>query len=99
MEGREFDAQVVLSPKSSPRGKLLSQFVCVRITRMDDVDIALFERDWNNTLYFFIMNADEQIYMRYGGRDSKSPDTYLNLESLELAAKKGLELHRQYQQG
>src|SRR6266511_4316512 len=99
MEGREFDAQVVLSPKNSPRGKLLSQYVCVRITRMDDIDIGLFDRDWNNTLYYFIMNADEQIYMRYGGRDSQAPDSYLNLSSLELAAKQGLELHRQYQQG
>lgn len=66
---------------------------------MDDVDIGLFDRDWNTTLYYFIMNADEQIYMRYGGRDAKSPDTYLNLGSLELALEKGLELHRRYQQG
>ena len=66
---------------------------------MDDVDIGLFDRDWNTTLYFFVMNSDEQIYMRYGGRDAKSPDTYLNLSSLELALEKGLELHREYQQG
>ena len=66
---------------------------------MDDVDIGLFDRDWNTTLYFFVMNSDEQIYMRYGGRDAKSPDTYLNLSSLELALEKGLELHRRYQQG
>lgn len=66
---------------------------------MDDVDIGLFDRDWNNTLYYFILNADEQIYMRYGGRDPKSPDTYLNLSSLELALQKGLELHHRYQQG
>jgi hypothetical protein len=46
-----------------------------------------------------MLNADEQIYMRYGGRDSQSPDTYHNLSSLELAAKQGLELHRQYQEG
>jgi hypothetical protein len=89
----------VLSPKDSPRGKLLSQYVCVRITKMDDVDIGLFDRDWNNTLYFFILNEDEQIYMRYGGRDWASPDTYLNLSSLELALQQGLELHRRYQQG
>src|SRR5207247_6149426 len=38
-------------------------------------------------------------YMRYGGRDSQSPDTYLNLSSLELALKQALELHRRYQQG
>lgn len=77
----------------------MNQYVCVRITRMDDVDVALFDRDWNNTLYFFMMNADEQIYMRYGGRDAQSQDTYLNLSSLELALQQGLALHRQYQDG
>jgi serine protease Do len=66
---------------------------------MDDIDVGLFDRDWNNTLYYFIMNADEQIYMRYGGRDSQAPDTYLNLNSLELALEKGLQIHRQYQEG
>src|SRR5262245_31021425 len=99
MAGRAFDAQVVLSPTDSPRGKLLSQYVCARITRMDNIDVGLFDRDWNNTLYFFVMNADEQIYMRYGGRDARSPDSYLNLASLELALAKGLELHRDYQRG
>jgi hypothetical protein len=89
----------VLSPTTSTRGKLLSQYVRARITRMDDVDVALFERDWNNTLYYFILNADEQIYMRYGGRDARGPLSYLDLDSLELALKAGLELHRQYQHG
>ncbi len=99
MEGREFDAQVVLSPKSSPRGKLLSQYVSVRVIRNDDMDIALFERDWNNTIYFFMMNADERIYMRWGGRDARGPYTYLNLDSLENALAQGLELHRLNQAG
>lgn len=73
--------------------------MCARITRMDDIDIGLFDRDWNNTIYYFILNAQEQIYLRYGGRDSRSPDNYLNLSSLELALEKGLDLHRRYQQG
>ncbi len=60
---------------------------------MDNVDIGLFEHDRHNTLYYYILNADEQIYMRYGGRDSAEPDTYLSLESLEIALQKGLELH------
>ncbi len=67
--------------------------MCVRITQMDNVDIALFDRDWNNAIYFFALNADEQVYLRYGGRDSESPDTYLNMDSLEAALRKGLELH------
>jgi len=66
---------------------------------MDEVDIGLFDYDRNNTLYFFILNADEQIYLRYGGRDSQSPDTYLSLDSLERALEKGLDLHRRHQQG
>jgi serine protease Do len=89
----------VLSPKDSALGKQLDQYVCVRITRMDNVDVGLFDRDWNNAIYFFLMNADDQIYMRFGGRDAQSADTYLNLNSLELALKKGLDLHRQYQNG
>ena len=83
----------MLSPKSTLRGKLLSQYVCVRITRMDQVDIGLFEHDRNNPLYYYFLNANEQIYMRYGGRDSEALETYLNLESLEVALAKGLELH------
>src|SRR5438105_4035393 len=77
----------------------MSQYVCVRITRMDTVNVGLFERDWNATIYFFMLNADERIYLRYGGRDSASADTYLDMNSLELALEKGLDLHRQFQQG
>lgn len=89
----------MLSPPDSPLGKQLRNYICVRIIRMDTIDIGLFEHDRNNTLYFYLMNADEQIYMRYGGRDSRSPDSYLNLDSLALAASKGLELHELYKKG
>ena len=66
---------------------------------MDNVDIGLFDYDRYNTLYFFILNGDEQIYTRYGGRDNVSQDSYLSLESLELALRKGLELHEAYKAG
>ena len=89
----------MLSTKDSPLGKVLSQYVCVRITRLDDVDVGLFERDWNNAIYFFALNADEQIYLRYGGRDSNSPDTYLNMESIEHALTDGLAMHRRVMSG
>lgn len=93
MNGRAFDAQVVLSPPDSKLGKLLQQYVCARITTMEGIDIALFDFDRHNALYYFMMNADEQIYMRYGGRDAESASTYLNIRSLELALQQGLELH------
>ena len=66
---------------------------------MDGINIGLFDFDRYNTLYFFALNADEQIYLRYGGRDVQSATTYLNLESLELALEQGLRLHELYQQG
>jgi hypothetical protein len=66
---------------------------------MDNVDVGLFDRDWNNAIYFFALNADEQIYLRYGGRDSASPDTYLNMESMEHGLAEGLAMHRRWQAG
>ncbi len=66
---------------------------------MDRINIGLFDYDRYNTLYFFVLNADEQIYLRYGGRDEQSATTYLHLESLELALEQGLELHERYQRG
>ena len=71
----------------------------VRVIRMDNIDIGLFDYDRHNTLYFFILSPDEQIYLRYGGRDDRAVDSYLTLESLELALKKGLELHEEWKAG
>ena len=64
---------------------------------MDGVDLALFDFDRHNTLYFFALNAEEQIYLRYGGRTAESPTSHLDLESLVLALEKGLAQHRLYQ--
>lgn len=57
------------------------------------MDIGLFEFDRHNALYYFVMSADEQIYLRYGGRDAESASSYLNLRSLELALEEGLRMH------
>lgn len=93
MNGRRFDAQVVLTDKSTARGKLMSQYVCARITSMKGINIGLFEFDRHNAIYFFVLNADEHIYLRYGGRDAASASSYLDLASFELALETGLELH------
>jgi hypothetical protein len=77
----------------------MSEYVLARVTRMDNIDIGLFDYDRNNTLYFFVLNSDEQIYLRYGGRDASSPDAYLNLDSIALALARGLEIHKSRQEG
>jgi hypothetical protein len=99
MACRVFDAQVVHTPKDSPRGKLLEQYVCARVVSNTGVNIALFDRDWHNTIYYFVLNGDEQIYLRYGGRDEMAPDAYLDYDSFELALKLGLEQHEKWKAG
>ena len=53
----------------------MEQYVCARITAMDGIDLGLFDFDRHNAIYYFLLNSDEQIYMRYGGRDSRSADS------------------------
>ena len=67
--------------------------------RMDGVDIGLFDFDRHNTLYYFALNAEEQIYLRYGGRTAESPTSHLDFESLELALRIGIEEHGRYLEG
>ena len=77
----------------------MSQYVLLRITTLTGIDLNLFEFDRHNALFFFVMNADEHIYMRFGGRDERSATTYLNFDSLNLALTQGLEQHELYEQG
>lgn len=63
------------------------------------IDLNLFDYDRHNSIYFFAMNADKQIYLRYGGRDAEDANTYLNLDSIELALEAGLRQHELYETG
>lgn len=66
---------------------------------MTGIDIGLFDYDRHNAVYFFILNADEDIYLRYGGREPESGETYLDLDSLIIALKLGLAEHERYEGG
>jgi len=61
---------------------------------MKGINLALFDFDRHNALYYFILNSDEEIYLRYGGRDSASATTYLNAQSFDLALRQGLKKHQ-----
>lgn len=85
--------------------QLLSKYVCVRVTELNGIDLGLFDFDGMNTIYFFVLNADEQIYLRYGGGENSSKsanrplDEFLSTPSFELALQLGLRQHKLYQQG
>ena len=66
---------------------------------MNRIDVGLFDFDWHHSIYFFIVSPDEQIYLRYGGRDAVSADSYLDLDSFTLALRAGLEEHERWLAG
>lgn len=66
---------------------------------MTGIDIGLYDYDRHFSIYFFAVSPDEQIYLRYGGRDAASPDTYLDLDSLVLALEAGLDQHERWKKG
>ncbi len=69
-------------------------FVCVRILRMNDVDLALFQFDYDLSWMAFFLNADAHVYSRYGGRDATSDDGRLSIAGLKMTMRRVLEQHR-----
>ena len=61
--------------------------------------MGLYDFDPHASVFFFIVSPDEDIYLRYGGRDAVAADSYLDLASLELALERGLEQHARWRAG
>lgn len=78
---------------------MLQKYVRARVTDMKGIDIGLYDYDRHFSIYFFAVSPDEQIYLRYGGRDARSPDSYLDLDSLVLALEAGLAEHERWKRG
>jgi hypothetical protein len=83
----------------SPVGKLQQQFVRLRIVNMAEVDVGLFDFDFDTTFALFIINADRNVYLRYGARTDAGADVMLSTKSLELALQRGLALHERWTSG
>ena len=66
---------------------------------MRRIDVGLYDYDWHHSIYFFIVSPDEQIYLRYGGRDAAGADSYLDLDSFALALEAGLREHERWAAG
>lgn len=65
----------------------------MRLPRIDSSDLALFEFDFDTTMSIFFLNAEEKLYGRYGGRDSKGPETRMSLAGLHYAMEAALDTH------
>jgi hypothetical protein len=74
--------------------KLSKNFVCLRVTTMDDVDINLFRCDYDLTFSQFFLNAQGHIYARYGVRVDGDGEKMQSLEGIRDAMRKALEIHK-----
>ena len=66
----------------------------VRLTRMRDVNLAVFDFDFDLTWAGFFLNAHECVYGRYGSRDANSADSQVSLAGLRHAMQAALDRHR-----
>jgi membrane-associated protease RseP (regulator of RpoE activity) len=65
----------------------------VRLPRIDDADLNLFQFDYDLTFMVFFLNADERIYGRFGGRDAKTSEGRMSLAGLRYAMEATLRMH------
>jgi predicted metalloprotease with PDZ domain len=63
--------------------------------RIQGADLNLFEFDYDCTWFAFMLNADEHIYGRYGGRDAKGPDDRMSLAGFRFSLQAALDAHQQ----
>ena len=76
---------------------MFDKFVCVRIVKADDLDLNLFQFDYDLTFSMFFMNADKTIYGRYGTRSSvEDAERHMSKEGLAQALQSALMLHENY---
>ena len=74
---------------------MADQFIRVRLTRIDNVNLNLFEFDYDLTLMIFFMTAEEKVYSRYGGRDAVNADNRHTLDGLRYTMQSVLAMHGQ----
>ena len=72
---------------------MADEFVRVRLTRIEDSDLSLFDFDYDLTMMVFLLDAENQVYARYGGRDGRDADNRQSLEGLKYTMQSVLEMH------
>jgi serine protease Do len=90
-----FDGQVVRHDTRIE--DLLKKFVCVRLVQANDLDLTLFQFDYDLTFAAFFLNSDRTMYGRFGSRsDMKNAEKDISLEGFRKALAAALDLHKAY---
>jgi serine protease Do len=72
---------------------LADRFIRVRLNRIDELDLVVFDFDYDVTFAILFLSPDGQVYGRYGGRDTKGPDARQSLSGLRYTMASVLEMH------
>lgn len=74
--------------------RLARNFVCIRVTNMQGVDLGTFQFDYDVTWAAFLMNGEGRIYSRYFGRNETGAMSHLSMDGFVATIKAALELHK-----
>lgn len=66
---------------------------------MAEVDVGVFEMDFNTTFGLFIINHHKQVYVRYGARTDAGAEVFLSIPSAAFALRRGLTIHEAWKAG
>jgi hypothetical protein len=88
----QIDEQVVRLHKEIE--DVADKYIRVRLVKIAGADLRLFDFDHDVTWHCFFLNADEQVYGRYGGRDAVGPHTRISLKGLRYALDQALAAHQ-----
>ncbi len=91
----QLDEQVV--EKNPAVRKHLSNFVCVRIVHTNGMDLSRFQFDYDQSWAAFFLNADGNIYGRYGTRSHQhESEDDVSLDGFLDSMQHALALHAKY---
>lgn len=78
---------------------LLEKFVRVRVVSTNNLDLSLFQYDYDQSFAVFLLNADGTVYGRFGTRSHRTNWVGdVSLDGLAKALKGALDLHETYPQ-
>ena len=76
---------------------LMSQFIRLRLTMTNGLDLKTFQYDTDQSFAIFFLNADKVVYGRFGTRSHRSEWVQdVSVEGMARAMEGALALHKQY---
>jgi hypothetical protein len=86
----------VVRPQDPELKELLKQFICVKRTSMHDVNMKVFDFDYDLTWWAFFINGHERVYSRFGGSGDADPASRLSVEGLKYTMRLVLQEHQRH---